>query len=140
MMNVERPFHTQLPISVKTYDVDFANIVHNMVYIRWLEDLRLQILEAYYPVDEMLADGIGPILIKTEIEYKQPIRMGDQVIGQLWISDLSRVRLTMQAEILVNDQIAAQATQVCLFVDMKSFRPIRIPKRLQAQWSKSAKL
>ncbi len=28
------------PIVVLTYDIDFANIVHYFVYLRWLEDLR----------------------------------------------------------------------------------------------------
>ncbi len=135
-MNVKRPFQVQLPFSVKTYDVDFANIVHNMVYIRWLEDLRLQILEESYPVAEMLADGIGPILTKTEIEYKWPIRMGDIVVGNMWISDLGRVRWTVQAEIFVGDKLAAQATQIGYFADMNALRPIRMPARLQAQWNK----
>jgi acyl-CoA thioesterase FadM len=41
-----RPLLVELPIVVKTYDIDFANIVHNRVYIRWLEDLRQQRLAA----------------------------------------------------------------------------------------------
>jgi len=36
-------------IKVATYDIDFAGIVSNISYIRWLEDLRLAWLEKYFP-------------------------------------------------------------------------------------------
>jgi len=29
-------------IEIKTYDIDFAGIVSNIVYVRWLEDLALR--------------------------------------------------------------------------------------------------
>ena len=30
------------PLPIRTYDIDFARIVSNIVFIRWLEDLRLR--------------------------------------------------------------------------------------------------
>ena len=33
------------PLPIRTYDIDFAGIVSNIVFIRWLEDLRLALLE-----------------------------------------------------------------------------------------------
>ena len=51
-----RPLAVSAPIRVQGYDVDFAGIVSNIVYIRWLEDLRYQVLEAYYPLPQLLAD------------------------------------------------------------------------------------
>ena len=44
-----------------TYDIDYAHIVHNAVYIRWLEDLRTALISDVYPIQELLADGISPI-------------------------------------------------------------------------------
>jgi acyl-CoA thioester hydrolase len=40
----QKPFEVALDLPIKTYDIDFAGIVSNIVYIRWLEDLRLKIL------------------------------------------------------------------------------------------------
>src|SRR4028119_726672 len=73
----KRPLEIELSFPVKTYDIDFAGIVSNIVYIRWLEDLRLEILDAYLPLQKMLEDGIAPILLQTQIEYKQPITIFD---------------------------------------------------------------
>jgi acyl-CoA thioester hydrolase len=95
MDSLVRPLLVELPIIVKTYDIDFANIVHNRVYIRWLEDLRQQLLTKYYPMEAMLADGVSPILTRTEIDYRWPVRFGDAVIGRMWVSDLTRVRWTV---------------------------------------------
>ena len=38
------------PLPIRTYDIDFAGIVSNIVFIRWLEDLRLGLLDQAYPL------------------------------------------------------------------------------------------
>lgn len=43
-----RPFELEIVLSVQTYDIDFAGIVSNIVYVRWLEDMRLKIMENIY--------------------------------------------------------------------------------------------
>ena len=100
-MSRNRPSLISLPITVMTYDIDYAQIVHNAVYIRWLEDLRTALIGDVYPIEDMLADGISPILTKTEIEYRLPVRFGDDVIGLMWATDLGRTRWTVEAEIRV---------------------------------------
>jgi acyl-CoA thioester hydrolase len=52
----------RLAFPVKTYDVDFAGIVSNIVYVRWLEDLRLELLARTCPLARLVAEGIGPVL------------------------------------------------------------------------------
>jgi acyl-CoA thioester hydrolase len=130
----KRPLLVELPITVKTYDIDFANIVHNMVYMRWLEDLRLEILEQTYPVAEMLREGIGPILTRTELDHLWPTRYGDSVIGRMWVTNLSRVRWTVQGEIVANGRTAVSAIQTGYFTDLETFRPIRTPQRFLEKW------
>jgi acyl-CoA thioester hydrolase len=129
-----RPLLVELPIIVKTYDIDFANIVHNRVYIRWLEDLRQQILTEHYPMEAMLADGVSPILTRTEIDYHWPVRFGDAVLGRMWVSDLSRVRWTVEAEIFAGNQEAATARQSGYFASLATLQPVRIPDQIRANW------
>lgn len=125
----------EIPFVVKTYDVDFAGIVHNMVYIRWLEDLRFQFLADTMPVEELLAGGISPILVKTTVEYKWPVRMGDRPLGRMWISAVGSTRWTVRGRILLGEVVAADATQVGYFADLQTLRPIRIPEPLRLQWA-----
>lgn len=122
------------PIVVRTYDIDFANIVHNIVYLRWLEDLRSEILADVLPIEEILSTGISPILTRTEIEYRLPVRIGDAVTGRMWVADLSRMRWTLASEIMVDGQVCTTARQSGYFADLKTLRPVRVPQPLQEQW------
>lgn len=137
--NSHRPLEVVLTIPVKTYDIDFAGIVSNIVYIKWLEDLRLKFLEEHLPINQLMEQGYVPVLAGTEIEYKRPIKLIDQVIGRLWASDLGRLKWTVQAEILSNNQLAAVAKQKGAFVDLQNGRPMKIPDELQYKYLTSKK-
>jgi acyl-CoA thioester hydrolase len=127
----QKPFEVEFPLSVQTYDIDFAGIVSNIVYIRWLEDIRLKILESYLPLDRIMTKGYCPILASTQIEYKQALRLFDRPVAKMWLSDLGRLRFTMQAEIYCDEQLATVATQTCYFVNTDRMRPIPIPEEFK---------
>ena len=131
MITEKRTWEVAIALPIQTYDVDFAGIVSNIVYIRWLEDLRLKILESYFPLDELMTDGYCPTVASTQIEYKQALRLFDRPTGKMWISKLGRLRVTLQAEIMLEEQIAATATQVGFLIDPKTMRPLGIPQKLK---------
>lgn len=133
-MTDSRPLLVTLPITVKTYDIDFAAIVHNAVYIRWLEDLRQLLIAEHYSMEQALADGRTPILTRTDITYKWPTRFGDTVKGEMWIADLGRTKWEVQAEIHANGVMAAAATQSGYFAELATLRPVRIPDPLHQKW------
>ncbi len=124
----------ELVISVRTYEIDFAGIVSNIVYIKWLEDLRLKFLDEHLPFDEQFQQGFAPILTGTEIEYKRPIKLFDKVIGRLWLSSLGKLKWVVEAEILCNHEVAAIATQKGAFVNLNSGRPVPIPRELHEKY------
>ncbi|MEH1860100.1 MAG: thioesterase family protein [Nostoc sp.] len=132
--NLHRPLEVILAIPVKTYDIDFMGIVSNIVYIRWLEDLRLKFLDEHWQLNQQIELGYTPILAGTEIEYKRPIKIIDKVIGRLWLSGLGRLKWTVQAEILSNNELAAVASQKGGFVSLQNNRLIPIPEELQKKY------
>ncbi|MBN3887720.1 MAG: acyl-CoA thioesterase [Nostoc sp. JL31] len=132
--NLHRPLEVVLAIPVKTYDIDFMGIVSNIVYIRWLEDLRLKFLDEHWQLNQQIEQGYTPIIAGTEIEYKRPIKIIDQVIGRLWLSGLGRLKWTVQAEILSNNELAAVASQKGSFVSLQNNRLIPIPEELQKKY------
>ncbi|WP_414751903.1 acyl-CoA thioesterase [Anabaena sp. CCY 9910] len=138
--NSHRALEVTLQIPVRTYEIDFAGIVSNIVYIKWLEDLRLKFLEEHFPIHQQIEQGYVPILTGTEIEYKRPIKLIDKVIGHLWASNLGRLKWTVQAEILSNNQLAAVATQKGAFVNLQNGCPVRIPDELQQKYLNITKL
>jgi acyl-CoA thioester hydrolase len=133
----KRPLLIERPIVVRTYDIDFANIVHNIVYFRWLEDLRSEILADVLPIDEILTTGISPILTASAIDYQWPVRIGDAAVGRMWVAELSRTRWTLAAEIVVGERVCAAARQSGYFANLKTLRAVRVPERLRVAWEEA---
>ena len=127
---------TELKINVKSYDIDYGGVVSNIVYIRWLEDLRLELLNTLLPLNKQLYDGIAPVILDTKISYKSPIRILDQPRGVMWIQDMTYVRWTVVAEFRVGERIASSAKQVGAFVNIATGKPVRIPKRLADRYQR----
>jgi acyl-CoA thioester hydrolase len=126
----KRPLEIELSFPVQTYDIDFAGIVSNIVYIRWLEDLRLALAAPYFPVQKMLENGVAPLLVKTAIEYKQPINIFDKPTGKIWMSKMKSLKWMMDAEIIVAGKVAAIAQQSGCFIALSTRRPVPIPAEL----------
>ena len=131
------PLAVELQLPVKTYDIDFAGIVSNIVYVRWLEDLRIEIMNRFFPLEEQLQNGIAPIVLQTKIDYKQAIQMADRPIGKMWVESLESLRWIVSAEIIIAGKISAIAQQTGIFINIENKRPIRIPARLQQQYDES---
>jgi acyl-CoA thioester hydrolase len=122
-----------LTFAIKTYDIDFAGIVSNLVYVRWLEDLRLALLDRAYPLDRLVADGLGPVLLETHIAYRDVLTIHDKPEGRMSVESMAGVRWTVAAEFVTpgSGRIHATARQTGLFIRLDTRRPVRIPDRLR---------
>jgi acyl-CoA thioester hydrolase len=130
------PFEVELDFSVRTYDIDFAGIVSNIVYIRWLEDLRLTILEEYYPLENFLSKGLVPTLVETHIKYIRPITIADQPHAHMWIGRMTKLKLVFSAEFNINGEITTSSEQLGCLVDVSNGRPAPIPDDLYSEYQK----
>jgi acyl-CoA thioester hydrolase len=123
-----------VPLRVKPYDIDVLGIVSNIVYVRWMEDLRLAMLDAYLPLDQQMADGYLPAILKVEIDYKRPIQLHDELVGFMWLSGLQKLRYEVTAEFRANGHLAAVGRQEGCFVSLKTKKPVRPPAKLVAMY------
>jgi acyl-CoA thioester hydrolase len=129
-----KPFEVNLDFPVQTYDIDFAGVVSNIVYIRWLEDLRLAILAACYPLHLLLDAGLAPTLFETRIRYQQPITIRDRASGRMWVPKITRIKLIFEGEIYANGEVAATSIQTGCLIDQSSGRPAPIPGALRSKF------
>ncbi len=129
-----RPFETHVTFQVKSYDVDYVGYVHNTVYIRWLEDMRLAMLAPYYSLERFVKEGTSPIILRTTIEYKKPLRLFDTFTGTVWVSHLEGVRWTVSHELVHDGVIAATAEQSGVFINLATRRPVATPKELMEKY------
>jgi acyl-CoA thioester hydrolase len=122
-------------LPIRTYDIDFAGIVSNIVYIRWLEDLRLAMMEEAYPIARALAEDAAPILLETKIAYERPVTIHDALKGRMWATEMGRVKWHLAAEFVVGDTVHARAEQVGLFIRLSTRRPIAPPAPLRERFA-----
>jgi acyl-CoA thioester hydrolase len=128
----------RLPIEIKGYDIDAWGIVSNLVYVRWLEDLRTALLWSLIDWQQCYREGHGPVLTRTEIEYRRPLRLGDPVVGHMWVSGAGRSRWSVGAEFEVEGRVAAAARQEGYWVDLHRVRPVPLPAGLRARLAAAA--
>lgn len=125
----------QLEFPIRPYDVDMAGIVSNIVYVRWLEDLRMELLRRHFPAGELLQRNLMPVVVRTEIDYRASLRFLDQCTGYMRVLELGRTSATMQATFKNGDGlIAAEARQVGVFIDATTGKPVALPHEFKAMF------
>lgn len=139
LTNSKMPLYVEISFQPKTYDIDFAGHVSNIVYIRWLEDLRLSLLDTYLPLNTLMEKGIAPVVMRTTIDYKKPVKLFDKPIGKMWAGEIGNVRGILVAEFSVNGVIVATAEQIGIFVRIESGRPVASPEELRRHFEEYQK-
>lgn len=117
-------------IEIKTYDIDFAGIVGNIVYVRWLEDLRLAMMAEVYPLAQAVADDVAPVLLETRIAYERPLTLQNRVVGRIWAAGMTGARWRIGAAFRVGEIVHARAEQTGLFIRLSTRKPVPPPKIL----------
>lgn len=115
---------------VMTYDIDFAGVLGNITYIRWLEDLRNLFAEQTLSVGEAFRRGIAPALTRTEIDFLAPVRFPDTVEGRMWLDELGPAKWVLAAEFSsgTSGGVTARAKQLGVFVSLQTRRPVPLPE------------
>lgn len=128
VMPEKRKMLVEKHIKVMSYDTDFMKIVNNTVYVKWFEDLRMLILDNYFPFEDMLKENQSPILSETVIQYKRPITLHSKPVAKAWIESIDRSKWVARFEIVENDVIYCFGKQEGYYFDLIKMRPTRFPK------------
>lgn len=66
---------------VRSYELDIMGHVNNAVYLSWLEQARLEALEALgYPLEALIARRWMTTVARVEIDYRREARFGDEIV------------------------------------------------------------
>lgn len=133
-----KPLYVEMPIEVKTYDIDFGGIVSNIVYVRWLEDLRLRMLDTYFPLKSQTDAGYAPVLVRTDVRYHRPVRLHDRPVGAIWVRAVGRFKAHLEGYISLNNQVVSSFGQTVVFAEFTTGKPIPLPERLRSLYERAA--
>lgn len=120
----------ELEFEAKSYDIDFAGIVSNIVYHRWLEDMRLILLGRMMPLDRMGSLGLVPTLAQTLIDFRTPVRFGERVRARQAITRMGNTSFVFETEMrrATDGQLVALARNTAVLVDARTGRPRPLPE------------
>lgn len=109
---------------IYTYEIDSGQHVSNIACIQWMEVGRLRLLdEVGLSIHKIKEKGFVPALIRTEVNYKKPLFICDEVRVVLWLSELRSVSAKMRFEFCnQHNQLVATGEQAGLFVELESQR------------------
>ncbi len=113
---------------IYTYQIDFVGHVNNIIYVQWLENARIKLLEAMGLSITQIAheDGLLPIITETTIKYKRPYFLHNTVYIEIWVSKMLNVSAIFEIRFYnENHELCSTAQQRVLFIDKATLKPSR---------------
>jgi acyl-CoA thioester hydrolase len=125
----------EIALPVRTYDIDSAGHVSNIVYIRWLEDLRLELFEKHFSLKELMQNNCTLVLRSTFIEYLRPIKLFDSVRAKMWVENLAKASIDIKAEFFIDELLTTKASHLGVFVNLSTLKARRVPSAIVTKFA-----
>jgi acyl-CoA thioester hydrolase len=116
----------KITITVSAKDIDNLNHVNNVVYLQWVQEVA----SAHW--DTVATDELKKkyswVVLRHEIDYRNPAYLGDELLVQTWVSTCEGARSVRHVEFFqVNSGVLVAETKTtwCL-LDAQTMRPRRI--------------
>ena len=127
------PTTIQTEVQVMFFDTDCAAVVHNVAYLRMIEIARTQLAEKLgMGLAQMIETDQYPVVVRTEIDYKIPARLGDQLVIHGRLESIEGIRFWCAFEVRrpVDNALIVTSRQMLALVQMPAGKPLRLP----AEW------
>lgn len=112
------------------FDTDAGGVVHNIVYLRFIETARTYLaMQLGMSFEEIARTQIHPVVTRTEIDYKRPARLGDVILVNGRLAESSGVRFWVEFEIVrpADNTLLVTCRQSLALVQMPQGRAIKLP-------------
>jgi acyl-CoA thioester hydrolase len=109
-------------MQVRDYECDIEGIVNNAIYLHYLEHARCEFMKKFgLNFHDLTKRGINLVVIKAEIDYKSPLRSGDEFFVTSNIEQISAFKFGFSQEILCSDKtgLIAKANITCAALDKR---------------------
>ena len=120
----------QTEVQVMFFDTDCAAVVHNIAYLRFIEIARTLLAEQLgMGLVGMAETALYPVVLRTEIDYRKPARLGDKLVvhGRLEVVERTRFWVAFQIVRPADGALIAQSRQSLAVIQMPQGKPVRLP-------------
>jgi acyl-CoA thioester hydrolase len=125
-------------LRVYFYDTDAGGVVHNIAYLRMVEWARTELADSLgWPLATMKEDPRGcPVVVRTEIDYRIPARLGDELTVTSEVTAMKRARFFVETRITRESSadLICRSYQTLAVVDLATGKPKPLPADWLQQW------
>jgi YbgC/YbaW family acyl-CoA thioester hydrolase len=128
-MAVPPRIHTH--VQVMFFDTDCGGVVSNIAYLRFIEIARTLLAEDLgLALTKMAENQTYPVVVRTEIDYRRPAKLGDRLVIEGWLDRVERVRFWCGFQITrpADDELIAQCRQMLALIEMPEGKLLRLPE------------
>ena len=118
-------------VQVMFFDTDCGGVVSNIAYLRFIEIARTLLTEELgLALTEMAENQRYPVVVRTEIDYRRPARLGDQLVIEARLDRVERVRFWCEFQITrpKDNTLIAQCRQMLALIEMPEGKLLRLPE------------
>ncbi|MEW2396012.1 acyl-CoA thioesterase [Streptomyces sp. NPDC046862] len=117
-------------VTVRGYETDILGHLNQSVYLQYAEHARWSMLqEAGLGPGELLAKGVGPVVLEQTIRYRRELRAGDETevtCSFAWSEGKTyRIEQTIRK---TDGTVAAEISVLCGLMDLKERRLVADPR------------
>ena len=132
---VATDFSAQHPVTIPVAwgDMDALGHVNNTVYSRWFETARI---EWFARVDIATTGGsIGPILARTELDFRSPVTWPDTVEVAIGVLSVGRTSIKLGYRVTSQKQsrVVAEGVTVVVLYDYSTKQSVPLDDALRAR-------
>ncbi len=128
-MNPDQP-RIRTEVQVMFFDTDSGGVVSNIAYLRFIEIARTALAEKLgMPLSGMDQTKLYPAVVRTEIDYRRPAKIGDRLVIEAWLDELQRARFWCAFQITrpSDETLIADCRQMVALVQMPAGKALRLP-------------
>lgn len=113
------------------FDTDCGGVVHNIAYLRMIETARTRLAARLgMALRQMAETQLYPVVVRTEIDYRRPAKLGDELLihGRLERVERARFWCAFEVKRPADEQLLITCRQALALVQMPQGRPMRLPE------------
>jgi Predicted thioesterase len=129
-MNARGP-RIRTEVQMMFFDTDCGGVVSNIAYLRFIEIARTLLAEELgLALAEMAETQRYPVVVRTEINYRRPAKLGDRLVIDGWLDRLERVRFWCAFRITrpKDDVLIAECRQSLALIEMPAGKLLQLPE------------
>jgi acyl-CoA thioester hydrolase len=125
---------SEIHIRARWGEIDSNGHMRNVAYLDISANSRMEFFNANgYTLTEFFGAGIGPVVLKDEIEYKREVRLAEDLIVTNELAGMSedKTRFVFRNQFIkANGKLACKISSLVAFFDIATRKTIAPPENL----------